>query len=87
MIAIPGLTYGRTGAFTINFWMRKQEDDTVSGPSPEGDYDSGARRPAGDWQPPVYEYMLTHANLQPLSPQASRWSSLDRNQVKNRIRG
>ncbi|EFJ44556.1 hypothetical protein VOLCADRAFT_95156 [Volvox carteri f. nagariensis] len=89
LIAIPGITYGRTGAFTINFWMRKRAEDTAPGPSDgsteygnnSDSSNDGSNSSRGAWQPPVYEYMLTHANLQPLSVQASRYTAMDRNQI------
>ncbi|GLC41484.1 hypothetical protein PLESTM_001201000 [Pleodorina starrii] len=75
LISIPGLTYGRTGAFTINLWVRKPLVDITAALGDEV-YDNST-----GWEPSVYEYMLTHANLQPLSPTAARWTPMDRNQV------
>ncbi|GIL62181.1 hypothetical protein Vafri_16447, partial [Volvox africanus] len=89
LVAIPGLTYGRTGAFTINFWMRKRPEDTAAGPDDMDMYGGNAYDNSDtntsnsnrtSWVPPVYEYMLTHANLQPLGPQAAKYTPMDRNQ-------
>lgn len=68
LVAFRGLPYGRTGAFSLNLWVRK----------PQGGGGVGA--PATPLGP--FEYLLSHADVEPLTPASNNYSAFVPNQVR-----